>query len=324
MDVVRFCSKPGGSCNIASHKNKSKVRLQGQCLHPCVPKKGFNQVRLEPSLPVAPVPPAETLDGLLPEQKLTALWQTHMNAHKASESLTGRNEFGQFGSEMDIPNLSENAAPNLPDLSNKDFKTPKKACIVPFMMKEEDEDCVEAVEIGTVLPLNVNLTDLAPLEGDSKTPDNRAMRRIVLEWDGVAEKFGTLKNRFVALEALTGRTKDDVVAQFEECNQHCMNWLGNKALLLASRIGQDGRPDQGETSVWESPNLLQDEAEHEKGEINMMALRRSQRGPQEKMWCLSPMKRLSQHVGVQEAPGKGRQKNNVGFNFILMHQCPQS
>jgi hypothetical protein len=38
---------------------------------------------------------------------------------------------------------------------------------------------------------------------------------------------------FLAHEVLSGKTRDDAVAHFEECN-HCTNKIGNKVRLLAS------------------------------------------------------------------------------------------
>jgi hypothetical protein len=265
--VVRFCSKPKDMCEIASHK-KSKANIKPSSLYPYVPKKGTNQVRLEPSLALSLVPPAETLEGLLLEEKSVALWRTYMEACQASEYLTGRNEFGVLNLSGDIPNWDEHLeAPSLRDLENADdFKTPRKVRVLSPMKREDDEDYLEAVPIESVSPLHIDLTDLAPLEGLERTTGNRALRRIVLEWDGLAEKFGVLKNRFLAHEALTGQTREDVVAQFSECNLY-VNELGNKARLLASRIGKDGRSDEPEASVWETLNILQHEVCHGKEEI---------------------------------------------------------
>jgi hypothetical protein len=93
--VVRFCSKVPGLCEVASHA-RSKANLMPGCLYPFVPKKGENQVRLEPSLRVKLVPADMTLDGLLLEEKSIALWRTYMDACKASEYVTGRNELGEI------------------------------------------------------------------------------------------------------------------------------------------------------------------------------------------------------------------------------------
>jgi hypothetical protein len=115
---------------------------------------------------------------------------------------------------------------------------------------------------------NVDASNLTPLEGSKRTPGNVALKRIVMEWDGLTEKFGALKNRFLAHEALTGATKNDVVAQFVECD-HFMNELGNKSRLLVARIGMDGRADQAESLVWESINILQDEVDHGRQETKI-------------------------------------------------------
>ena len=48
-----------------------------------------------------------------------------------------------------------------------------------------------------------------------------------------------------------------------------MNELGNKARLLASRIGKDGRPDEAESSVWVTLNILQEEVDQGKEGIKM-------------------------------------------------------
>jgi hypothetical protein len=269
--VVRFCSKPKDMCDVASHA-KSKANIQKGCLYPYVPKKGENQVRLQPSLLVSLVPPDISVDMLLLEEKPIALWQTYMDACKASEFATGRNELGELnlGEGRDIPHWDEHVgAPNLNDLTRADdFKTPKKVRIIPFMAKEDDEDYVEVIEIGSVAPLNIDLSTMSPLEGTKRTSGNLALRKILSEWDGLASKFGNLKTRFLAHEAVTGQTKDDVVKQFLECN-HYMNELGNKARLLASRIGIDERPGESETSVWESLNILQDEVNQGKEEIKV-------------------------------------------------------
>jgi hypothetical protein len=62
--VVCFCSEPRGTCEIQSH-TRSKANLQQNCLCPCVPKKGANQVRLEPSLLLRCLPPDKTIDKLM-------------------------------------------------------------------------------------------------------------------------------------------------------------------------------------------------------------------------------------------------------------------
>jgi hypothetical protein len=205
------------------------------------------------------------------EEKLTALWRTCMDVCKALERTTGQNELGELSTGRDFLNWNEHMeATNLQDLVNADdFKTPKKVRIISFMTKDEEDDHVEVAEIGTLTPLNVDELNLTPLEGSKRTPGNVALRRIVMEWDGLAEKFGALKNRFLMHEALTGATKDDVTAHVVECD-HFMNKLGNKARLLAARIGMDGRADQAESSVWESINVLQDEVDHEKEEARLL------------------------------------------------------
>jgi hypothetical protein len=67
-----------------------------------------------------------------------------------------------------------------------------------------------------------------------------------------------LLGRFLAHEILTGKTRDEVVSQFEECNHH-INKLRNKARLLLSQIGRDGRTHQAAASLWETLNILQEE-----------------------------------------------------------------
>jgi hypothetical protein len=93
--VVQSCSKDRDRCAVASHK-KFKVALQSDCLCPFAPKKRSNQVRLEPSLLLSHVPLDEVIELLLLEEKSAALWQTHMEACKALERDTGRNELGQL------------------------------------------------------------------------------------------------------------------------------------------------------------------------------------------------------------------------------------
>jgi hypothetical protein len=188
-----------------------------------------------------------------------------MEACKCSEHSTGRNELGELSFGEESPYWDKGVeVPNLEDLTNADdFKTPKKVRILPFMTKEADEDYVELLEIGSITPLNVDLTSLTPLEGTKRTAGNLGVRKVLSEWDGLAKKFGMLKERFLAHEALTGKAQEDVVGQFAECN-HYMNELGNKARLLASRIGKDERPDQSETSVWETLNILQEEVDQGK------------------------------------------------------------
>jgi hypothetical protein len=180
---------------------------------------------------------------LLLEEKSIALWQTYMDSCKASEFKTGRNELGVLSSggswEDDL-----GEAPSLQDLVDADdFKTPKKVRIIPSLSREADEDYTEAEEIGVIPPLNIDLSGVTPLEGNEQSSENLALRKIMFEWDGLAKQFGALKERFLAHEGVTGRTKDHVVTQFLECN-HYVNELGNKARLLASRIGKDGRMDQ--------------------------------------------------------------------------------
>jgi hypothetical protein len=91
-----------------------------------------------------------TLDGLLLEEKSIALWRTYMDACKASEYVTGRNELGEISFGEENPYWDNGVeVPNLEDLSNADdFKTPKKVRVLPFMTKEADEDYVEVLEIG--------------------------------------------------------------------------------------------------------------------------------------------------------------------------------
>jgi hypothetical protein len=254
--VIRFCSKPRDMCDVASH-TKGKATLKPGCLYPYVPKKGTNQVRLEPCLPLTLVPPDETLGMLLLEEKSIALWQTYMDACKASECRTGRNELGELNPRGEIPDWEEHVeAPSLEDLANADdFKTPKKVRIMAPWKREPDDAYHEPPEIGSVPPLNIDLSDILPLEGLQKTPKNQALLRIMLEWDGLALNFGTLKSRFLAHETLTGQMKEDVLAQFLESN-HYVNELGNKARILAARIGKDGRKDEPEASVWETLNIL--------------------------------------------------------------------
>ena len=93
------------------------------------------------------------------------------------------------------------------------------------------------MQIGLVSPLNIDITNWSPLEGGKKTTENLAVRNIVTEWGGLSGKFGVLKTRFLVHEAITGKSKDDVVDQFEECN-FCMNNLGKQSRLLASLIGR--------------------------------------------------------------------------------------
>jgi hypothetical protein len=50
--VVWLCSKPPDTCDVASH-GKHKALIRPDCLYPIVPKKGNNQVRLEPALPLS-------------------------------------------------------------------------------------------------------------------------------------------------------------------------------------------------------------------------------------------------------------------------------
>ena len=257
--VVRFCSKPRDQCGIASHA-KSKVNLKAGTLYPYVPKKGVNQVRLAPSMHISLLPPNEAIEDLLAEQKTVALWRTYMEACQASELSTGRNEFGLLSDDEDIRNWEAHLeTPSLRALENAaDFKTPKKVRVISGMVKEELDDYVEVEEIGTVSPLNIDITNWSPLEGDKKTIGNMAVRKVVSEWDGLSKKFGMLTTRFLSHEVLTGKSKEDMVSQFEECNYY-MNDLGNKSRLLASLIGEDDRSEQAETSVWESLNLLQEE-----------------------------------------------------------------
>ena len=117
-----------------------------------------------------------------------------------------------------------------------DFKTSKKVRVILGMIKIEEDDYVEVVEIGSVSPLNIDITNRTPLEGDKKTTGNLAVRKIVSEWDGLSEKFGVLTTRFLTHEAITGKSKDDedeVAAQFEECNYYMNDlWETNQDFLL--------------------------------------------------------------------------------------------
>ena len=99
--VIRFCSKSRDSCETASHV-KSKAFLRPDSLYPYVPRKGENQVRLEPSLPLSLVPHDEILERLLLEEKPISLWQTYMDACKASEEKTGRHELAPASPGMEL------------------------------------------------------------------------------------------------------------------------------------------------------------------------------------------------------------------------------
>jgi hypothetical protein len=48
------------------------------------------------------------------------------------------------------------------------------------MTKEEDNDCVEVIEIGVLAPLNIDLSALTLLEGPKRTTGNLATWKIML------------------------------------------------------------------------------------------------------------------------------------------------
>jgi hypothetical protein len=191
--VVRFCSKPRESCQVVSHL-KSKAFLRADCLYPYVPRKGENQVRLEPSLPLSLVSPDEPLEMLLLEEKSIALWQTYMDACKASEYKTGRRELSPTSTGEEPQSWDQHLeAPNLQELADADdFKTPKKVRIVSGLKRDVDEDYPDTSEIGTIPTLNLDLSTLSP---QPKSVGNQALRRIIMEWDSLARSFGILKSR---------------------------------------------------------------------------------------------------------------------------------
>ena len=260
---MRFCRKPRNTCEVVSH-SKSKALLRRGCLYPYVPKKGTNQVRLEPSLPLSLVPTQDTLNMLLLEEKPIALWQTYMDACKAAEIHTGRIELSRSvpGSPATPPTWDDTLEPpSLQELADADdFKTPRKVRIISSLKRETDEIHTEPPEIGNISPLNLDLTKVTPLSDKSRSVGNQALRRIIFQWDGLAEKFGNLKSRLLSNEIISQQMRDDVVAQFLESNFY-VNELGNKARLLAARLGSDGRFDQAEASVWETLNILQEEVD---------------------------------------------------------------
>ena len=200
---------------MASHA-KNKVILKRGCLYPYVPKKGTNQVRLEPSLPLSFVPAEETLEMLLLEEKSIALWRTYMDACKAAEAHTGDLELAQPRSGEPSPLDWEEAieAPSLQELADADdFKTPKKVRIIGSLRKEADETYTDPPEIGVISPLNLDLTQVSLLEGKARSVGNLALRRIMFEWDGLALKFGALKSRLLSSESMAHQMRDDVVLQ---------------------------------------------------------------------------------------------------------------
>ena len=145
---------------------------------------------------------------MLEEEKTVALCRTYMEACQASELATGRNKFGLLDEVREIPDWEVHLdAPSLCALENAaDFKTPKKVRVISGMIREEEDDYVEVVEIGSAPPLNIDITNWTPLEDDKKTTGNLAVRKIVSEWDGLSEKFGVLTSRFLTHETITGST----------------------------------------------------------------------------------------------------------------------
>jgi hypothetical protein len=72
--VIRSCSKPRDMCSNVASQAKCKAIIMPSCLYPRVPKKGSNQVGLEPALPLSPLPLDEMLDMLLLEEKPIAIY----------------------------------------------------------------------------------------------------------------------------------------------------------------------------------------------------------------------------------------------------------
>ena len=104
-----------------------------------------------------------------------------MEACQASELATGRNEFRLLSNDKDLPNWEAHL--ETPSLcayfeNAADFKTPKKVRVISGMVKEELDDYVEVEEIGSVSPLNIDITNWTPLEGDKKTTGNMAVRKV--------------------------------------------------------------------------------------------------------------------------------------------------
>ena len=161
--VVRFCSKPPDLCTIASHA-KSKAALRPGCLYPFVPRKGENQVRLEPSLPLSLVPSDVPLDMLILEEKSISLWQTFMDACRASEAKTGRHELALPSPREDMPPWEEDfEAPSLQELDDADdFRTPKKVRLISGLKKQVAEEYSHLPEIGSVPLLLLDLSAVTP------------------------------------------------------------------------------------------------------------------------------------------------------------------
>jgi hypothetical protein len=192
-----------------------------------------------------------------------------MDSCKASEGKTGRNELGDLSAgETSSPDWEHVEAPSLQDLSDADdFKTPKKVRFILSFTKEVDEEVIDYPVIGTILPLDLDLSRIPNLEGlEEGTPTNRGLRRILVQWNGLTDVLGRLKNRFLIDKNISATMRENVVAQFVEFSLY-MNELGNKSRLLSARIGRDGRPEQAEASVWETLNIIQEEVDQAKEEM---------------------------------------------------------
>jgi hypothetical protein len=212
---------------------------------------------------------------LLLEEKSISLWQTFMDScKKASEGKTGRNKLGdQSTGGGSSPDWEHVEAPNLQDLSDADdFKTPKKVRFIMSFTKEVDEEVVDYPVIGTILPLDPDLSRIPNLEGlEDDTPTNRGLRRILVQWNGLTDVLGRLKNRFLIDENISATMKENVVAQFVEFSLY-MNELGNKSRLLSARIGRGGRAEQAEASVWETLNIIQEEVDQAREETRVFQI----------------------------------------------------
>jgi hypothetical protein len=233
--VIRFCCKPPDVCKVAGHIRRKALVKPGH-LYPRVFKKEEQQVRLEPSLPLIMIPPTEVLNSLLLEVRPIALWQTYMDACKATEFATGRNEQGVFESEEEVVILFDEAAPSLRQLeSADDFKTPKKVRMVEGLTQDSEESYVEPASIGSISPLNIDLSDMEPLADPDISTERKAVRKILLEWDRLGQSFGDIKLRLASHEDAGTLMRENFIEQFQECN-YFMNDLGNKTRLCCQHV----------------------------------------------------------------------------------------
>ena len=121
---------------------------------------------------------------------------------------------------------------------------------------------IEVVEILLLSPLKICLTKMSHVEGNQN-----ALWRTRFQWDGLSEKLGQILGSQVSDWSSNKGWWCGPVRGMQPLHTY---ELGNKSwLYTASWIGKDERLDQAKTLVWDTLNLLQDDADQGKEEMRV-------------------------------------------------------